>query len=53
MLPPRVVSTAHRIQTKFGRAGDLSNAITHAKCEKIDFGKGLKFYVLVLIRRTY
>jgi len=33
MFPPRGVSTAHWIQTKFGRAGDLPNAITHAKSE--------------------
>jgi len=32
MLPPRGVSTAQRIRIKFGRAGDLSNVITHAKC---------------------
>jgi len=31
MLPPRGVSTAHRIPTKFGRAGNLPNVITHAK----------------------
>jgi len=39
MLPPRGVSTAHRIQTKFGRTGKLPNLITHAKfqinCYKI------------------
>jgi len=33
MLPARGVSTAHRIRTTFGRAGDLSNVIIHAKCE--------------------
>jgi len=33
MLPPRGVSTAHRIRTKFGRADNLSNLITHAKCQ--------------------
>jgi len=33
MLSPRVVSTAHRIRTKFGRAGDLPNLVTHAKSE--------------------
>jgi len=31
MLPPRGVSTAYRILTKFGRAGKLPNVITHAK----------------------
>jgi len=29
MLSPRGVSTAHRIQTKFGRSGNLPNVITH------------------------
>jgi len=38
LLPPRGVSTAHRIQTKFGRAGDLPNLITHAKFQ-IDWYK--------------
>jgi len=33
MLPPRGVSTAPRIRTKFGRACDLPNIITRAKCE--------------------
>jgi len=33
MLPPRGVSIAHRIQTKFGRAGNLPNVITHAVFE--------------------
>jgi len=33
MLPVHGVSTAHRIHSKFGRAGDLSNVITYAKCE--------------------
>jgi len=31
MLPPRGISTAHQIQTKFGKAGNLPNIITHAK----------------------
>jgi len=31
MLPPRCVSTAHRIRTKLGRGGNLPNVITHAK----------------------
>jgi len=31
MLPPRGVSTANWIKTKFGRAGQLPNVITHAK----------------------
>jgi len=33
MLPPRDVSTAHRIRTKFGKVGDLPNLIIHAKFE--------------------
>jgi len=33
MLPPCGVSTAHPIRTNFGRAGELPNVITHAKCE--------------------
>jgi len=33
MLPLGGVSTAHRIRTNFGKAGDLPNVITHAKCE--------------------
>jgi len=33
MLPPRGVSTAHRIQTKFGSVGNLPNVITQAKCQ--------------------
>jgi len=34
MLPPRRgISTAHRIQTKFGVAGNLPNVITYAKFE--------------------
>jgi len=33
VLPPRDASTAHRIQTKCGRAGYLPNVITRAKCE--------------------
>jgi len=33
MLPPLGVSTDYRILTKFGRAGDLPNVITHAKFE--------------------
>jgi len=33
MLPPLAVSTANWIRTKFGRAGDLPNVITHAKSE--------------------
>jgi len=33
MLPARGVSTAYRVWTKFGRVGDLSNVITHAKFE--------------------
>jgi len=36
--PPRGVSTAHWTQTKFGRAGNLSNDITHAKFQ-IDWNK--------------
>jgi len=31
-VAPRGVSTAYRIQTKVGRAGNLPNVITHAKC---------------------
>jgi len=31
MLPPRGVSTAHRIRTKFGMAGDFPNVIPQAK----------------------
>jgi len=31
MFPPRGVSTAYRILSKFGRAGNLPNLITHAK----------------------
>jgi len=31
MLPPPGVSTAYRILTKFGRAGNLPNVIAHAK----------------------
>jgi len=31
--PPRGVLTAHRIQTNFGRAGDLPNLVIHAKFE--------------------
>jgi len=38
MLPTRGVSTANRIQTKFGRAGNLSNLIIHAKLQ-IDWNK--------------
>jgi len=38
MLPPRGVSTANRIQTKFGRAGNFPNVITHAKFQ-IDLNK--------------
>jgi len=30
MLPPRGVSTTHRIWTNFVRAGNLRNVITHA-----------------------
>jgi len=33
MLPPRGVSTAYRIRTTFGMAGNLPNVITHAKCQ--------------------
>jgi len=33
MLPPRGVSIAHHIQTKFVRASNLPNVITHAKFE--------------------
>jgi len=33
MLPPRGVLTIHRIQTKFGKAGNLPHIITHAKFE--------------------
>jgi len=33
MLLPRGVSTAQWIRNNFGRAGDLPNVITHAKCE--------------------
>jgi len=33
MLPPRGVSNAHRIRTKFGTAGNLPNVITYAKLE--------------------
>jgi len=35
---PRGVSTTHRTQTKFGRAGKLPNFITHAKFQ-IDWNK--------------
>jgi len=38
MLPPRGVSTAHRTRTNFVGAGNLPNAITHAKCQ-IDWYK--------------
>jgi len=38
MLPPRGVSTANRIWTKFGRAGKLPNVIAHAKFQ-IDWNK--------------
>jgi len=45
MLPPRGVSTAHRIQTKFGRAGDLPNVTLNVKSVDIncDFGDGWSF----------
>jgi len=33
MLPARGVSTAHRTRTNFGKAGNLSNVITHATVE--------------------
>jgi len=36
--PPRGVSTAHRIRTKFGKAGNLPNIIAHAKFQ-IDWNK--------------
>jgi len=38
MLPPRGASTANLIQTKFCRADNLSNVITHAKFQ-IDWNK--------------
>jgi len=38
MSPLRGVSTAHGIQTKFGRAGDLPNVYTHAEFQ-IDWNK--------------
>jgi len=38
MLTPRGVSIAHWTRTKFGRAGNLSNVITHAKFQ-IDWNK--------------
>jgi len=38
MLTPRGVLTAHQTQTKFGRAGNLSNFITQAKFQ-IDWNK--------------
>jgi len=48
MLPLRGVSTAHRIQPKFGRAGNLPNLITHAKFEInlykiVNLAKGCSF----------
>jgi len=50
MLHPRSVSIAYRIRTKFGRAGDLPNVITHAKFQfdgnkSVTFGEGLKLHV--------
>jgi len=38
MLTPRGVLTAYRTQTKFGKAGNLPNVITHAKFQ-IDWNK--------------
>jgi len=35
VLPPRGISSAYRIRTKFDRAGNLPNVITHAKCKSI------------------
>jgi len=54
MLPPRGVLTAHRTRTNFVRVGDLTNVITHAKCQIADcaFVEGLKFHVSALLRRT-
>jgi len=56
MLPPRGGSTAYRIRTKFGGAGNLPNVITYATFQinwyKIVTGEGLKFHVLALLRRT-
>jgi len=36
MLTPRGVSTAHRTRTKFGRAGNLLNVITHGNFKSIE-----------------
>jgi len=57
MLPPRDVSTAHLTRTNFGGAGDLPNVITDEKFEinwykSFEFGEGLNFHVLALLRRT-
>jgi len=46
MLPPRGVSTAHRTRTNFGRAGDLPNVITHAKCQ-------IKWYKIVNLAKGW
>jgi len=37
-VAPRGVTTAHRIQIKLGRDGNLPNVITHANCQ-IDCNK--------------
>jgi len=50
MLPPRGVSTAHRIRTKFGRAGYLPNVTTHARFE-INWYK-IEVSFLALLRRA-
>jgi len=48
MLPPSGVLTANWIQTKFGRAGNLPNVITHAKFQSdwnkiVTLAKGWSF----------
>jgi len=48
MLPLQVVSTNHMIRTKFGRAGDLPNVITHVTnesnwYENVTLAKGCSF----------
>jgi len=33
MLPPRGVSSTHRILIKFGWSGNLPNVMSHARCQ--------------------